>query len=122
MPTVWRALQAWEKLRPTSTGLPVPMPAIYGLAMELTLRGHSDLTKLTVLVADAYLRPDEAINLTEDMVIPSQASLGTPYSRVSLLLRPWARDRLSNWRLYDDSVLSCWTRPTGLFWDRWPFK
>ena len=54
MPGGLRALQGWEKLHPSATRPPLPMPAVYGLAMELFFRGHLSLARLTVLAADAY--------------------------------------------------------------------
>jgi hypothetical protein len=64
MPSVFRSFQVWQRLRPTGTRMPKPIPAVCGVSMLMAQQGDLDLARLTLVAADCYLRPGEVINLT----------------------------------------------------------
>ena len=105
MPEVCRALQGWKRLHPTGARMPLPMPAVCGLACEMVRRGKTTMGWLTMAAADMYLRPGEAIALTEDMIIAPRTQLGSAYRTTSVLLHPWSHGRASKAGQFDDSVL-----------------
>ncbi len=85
--------------------MPLPMPAICGVAMMMASRGFLDLARITLVAADCYLLPGEGLSLCASNVLEAQRGLGAAYARVALLPHPSTGARPSKVGLYGDSVV-----------------
>lgn len=100
-----RALQGWARLDPPRTRLPLPWPVLSGLAVLMIINGLWDFAVLTLLAADAYLRPGELAMLTPDNVVRPRPALGPMFQHAALLLFPFAEGIASKTHQFDDSVV-----------------
>ena len=105
LPRVSLALQGWQRLHPNGQRMPYPMAAVYAIACKMVSLKRRDLAILTVLSADCYLRPGEALGLSTDMVIDPAPTLGPSYAHAALLTHPTAVGRSSKTGTFDDSIL-----------------
>ena len=105
LPRARLALQGWGRVAPVGTRDPLPWPVLAGLVVLLLLHGHADMALASLVAADAYLRPVEALSLRGEDVVPGQAGLGRQYKAPSLLLFPHARGQSSKTGQFDDSIV-----------------
>ncbi|CAE7263778.1 unnamed protein product [Symbiodinium sp. CCMP2592] len=69
LPNAKEALAGWRKQRPGSMRLPVPEEFVYDVVLFLAQQ-HLQLALLVLLQLDGYLRPSEALGLTQDPLVP----------------------------------------------------
>ena len=99
------ALQGWTRIAPSATRLPLPWPILSAIAVVMKFMGVDEQALCTVLSADAYLRPGEALWLSGDDVIPGKPDLGREFSWTALLLFPEERGRSSKTHKFNESVV-----------------
>ena len=71
----------------------------------MIINGLWDFAVLTLLAADAYLRPGELAMLTPDNVVRPRPALGPMFQHAALLLFPFAEGIASKTHQFDDSVV-----------------
>ena len=103
-----RALQGWSKLCPPETWLPLPWPAVAGIACALVSMGEFGMALGVIVATDAYLRPGELLDLTTMSIIPAQTNMGPAFRQVALCLRPASSARPP--RRASSTTVSPWTR------------
>eukprot|EP00438_Fugacium_kawagutii_P020835 Skav200772 [mRNA] locus=scaffold2001:422297:423250:+ [translate_table: standard] len=96
------ALKGWRKRRPGSMRLPVPEEFIYDLATLAIEQGRIDIAMLLTIQLDAYLRPSEALDLTQAHLAPPN---GRRYPFWGIVVAPADLGDQTKTGTSDDSVL-----------------
>lgn len=99
-----RCLKGWRKAVPAQSRLPMPMLAMYGIAMTLAAGNHLEMALKTVVGFLLYLRPGEGLDLRSRNVVAPVRGAGIQYKWVTVIIRDQEGQRPDKTGVFDNSL------------------
>jgi hypothetical protein len=103
LPLASQALKGWRKKAPSKSRMPLPIEAVFLIALALVDAGRWSMAVCVLLLMNTYMRPSEAMSLTTKDLIPPIA--GSRHSHFSLVLHPFESGVSSKTQQYDEAVI-----------------
>lgn len=99
-----RCLKGWRKAVPAQSRLPMPMLAMFGIAMTLAAGNHLEMALKTVVDFLLYLRPGEGLDLRSRNVVAPVRGAGIQYKWVTVIIRDQEGQRPDKTGVFDNSL------------------
>ncbi|CAK9019752.1 1 [Durusdinium trenchii] len=99
-----RCLKGWRKAVPAQSRLPMPMLAMFGIAMTLAAGNHLEMALKTVVGFLLYLRPGEGLDLRSRNVVAPVRGAGIQYKWVTVIIRDQEGQRPDKTGVFDNSL------------------
>ncbi|CAK9025948.1 unnamed protein product, partial [Durusdinium trenchii] len=112
-----KALKGWRRLRPPKSRLPLPKPAVWGIAMRLLFKGAREMALTTLLSFDVYLRPGETADLKVKNLVRPVGNAGVQYKHYTVVIKdeddqiPDKTGVFSNSVKLDNPLTASWLGP-----------